>query len=832
MPTSKRARPRRLATGFVPAIATSMLLGTQLHTQQPAPSSQTKPALDVTAVTDSGWPRNIVSGATTITVYQPQLDEWDGFHLTGRAAVAVKEKSSETPTYGIVQVAAHANVDKQNRIVTLDKLDVTSASFPKAADKTQQWISIIEAHATTLKPIALDRLEAMIASSSAQQQSQSTPVRNDPPKMIFSTVPAMLLPIDGEPVFRDVEGTSLSRVLNTRPLILRDKAGKVYLKIFDGWMSAPALTGAWTVAATVPADCDKALKAAIDAKTADLLVGGDPNEPSTAPSLEKGPVPHIYVETKPAELIVTDGAPKFAPIEGTALLYAENTTGNLFMNTGDQRAYALVSGRWFAGPSSLAGPWAFVAGESLPEDFKKIPDASAKENVKASVAGTSQAEEAVVANSIPQTAKVKRSDAKFAPTFDGQPKYTTVEGTSLQYVENSSLPIIVVPGGAVQYFGLQNGVWFVAPVITGPWVVATVIPSVIYSIPATSPLYYVTYVRVYDSDPTYVIVGYTPGYYGSYVSSGVVVYGTGYVYRPWIGTYWWGPPVTYGFGATVVYTPWMGWHVAYGFGWAWGVATAMALGWGWGPYPWWGPSAFVWRTTYPWVYRPGAGVAWGPRGAVAWGPGYWAGTTGNVYSRWGSRTAVTRTSGGFDAWTGNRWAGQVGASYNSRTGTLAAGQRGAVANVYTGNYAAGKSGAAVNTRTGVTVSGGEVTAGNARTGQKVTAGKATVQGPGGRDATISGVKTNEGFAIKGDNNTYAGHDGNVYRHTDAGGWQKHTDDGWQPVNRQGGAGITADQQRRLDADRQARVSGETRAGGYQRGSYRTARPRSGGARRR
>jgi len=39
---------------------------------------------------------------------------------------------------------------------------------------------MIKAHAATLEPIALDRLEAMIASSSAQRQGESTLVSNDP----------------------------------------------------------------------------------------------------------------------------------------------------------------------------------------------------------------------------------------------------------------------------------------------------------------------------------------------------------------------------------------------------------------------------------------------------------------------------------------------------------------------------------------------------------------------------------------------------------------------------------------------------------------------------
>ena len=56
--------------------------------------------------------------------------------------------------------------------------------------------------------------------------------------------------------------------------------------------------------------------------------------------------------------------------------------------------------------------------------------------------------------------------------------------------------------------------WFTASSVQGPWVVATSIPAAIYSIPPSSPLYYVTYVKIYDVTPQYVVVGYTPGVYG------------------------------------------------------------------------------------------------------------------------------------------------------------------------------------------------------------------------------------------------------------------------------------------------------------------------------
>jgi hypothetical protein len=107
------------------------------------------------------------------------------------------------------------------------------------------------------------------------------------------------------------------------------------------------------------------------------------------------------------------------PIEGTSLMFASNTTANVFIESKEQRAFVLTSGRWFSGPPSMAGPWTFVAGESLPADFRRIPDTSPKENVKASIPGTPQAAEATVANEIPQTAKVKRSAAKFTPAMDG-----------------------------------------------------------------------------------------------------------------------------------------------------------------------------------------------------------------------------------------------------------------------------------------------------------------------------------------------------------------------------------------------------------------------------
>ena len=69
----------------------------------------------------------------------------------------------------------------------------------------------------------------------------------------------------------------------------------------------------------------------------------------------------------------------------------------------------------------------------------------------------------------------------------------------MSYVFNSPDPIIMV--SQQQRYAVQNGIWFVATSVQGPWAVAASVPAVIYTIPPISSLYYVTYDRVYDSSP-------------------------------------------------------------------------------------------------------------------------------------------------------------------------------------------------------------------------------------------------------------------------------------------------------------------------------------------
>lgn len=100
------------------------------------------------------------------------------------------------------------------------------------------------------------------------------------------------------------------------------------------------------------------------------------------------------------------------------------------------------------------------------------------------------------------------------PVFDGEPKLEPIAGTTLKYVVNSTTPIILVGTMNQRYYAVDNAVWFKGSSPRGPWSVAASVPAAIYMIPPSSPLHYVTYVKIYDVEGDTVYVGYTPGYQG------------------------------------------------------------------------------------------------------------------------------------------------------------------------------------------------------------------------------------------------------------------------------------------------------------------------------
>jgi hypothetical protein len=624
---------------------------------------------------DLAWPRKIVSGQITILFYQPQVEKWEGNQIQAYSAVAVQTAGSQQQTYGVVYFTARTEVDKVNRLVTLNEFNVTKGNFPTASDKTSQYVGILQqAGKNKVEMVALDHLLSDLAVQQ-QEQKGGYQLDNEPPRVIFSTKPAVLVLIDGEPVLRPSGQNDLDRVINTRALILFErKKNKYYLALLGGWVEGASPEGPWTFAKDVPGDVEKAKDKIAGSGQVDLLTGdeagqagqtgqsaqNDSSGPSPQPEpaaykseslkdrLSDGTFPTIYVSTVPAELLLADGEPQLKPIPGTGLLYVSNSQDQIFVNTANQNYYILISGRWFTG-KSMDGPWAYVDGKDLPQDFAKIPEGDPKASVLASTPGTPAAEEARISNQIPQTATIDRSQTRLTVIYDGEPQFKPIEGTSLQYAINTQTPVIEVSSN--NFLAVQNGVWFASNSAQGPWSAATSVPPVVYSIPPKSPLHYVTYVSIYGYTPEYVYCGYTPGYYGTVLSDdGLVVYGTGWYYPPYIGSFWYGWPWTYGLGAGFFWSPWGGWSFGLGLGYYF-------------PFwrPWWGPLGFGWGWSR---WTPG----WGWRG--------WGGVAGlNVYGRWG-RGAMIGTRAAWARGEGVHRDGD-GWMHNPRTGAVGGGARGA-----------------------------------------------------------------------------------------------------------------------------------------------------------
>jgi hypothetical protein len=749
---------------------------------------------------DSWYPRTVTSDKGTVVIHAPQIDSWDGFEtLSAWIAFSINLAGSDNTYHGSISFDAETDSDLQAREVLLHDFTINALTISGLGEDSEEVRLVREAFTSRSRTVPLDLVLEYLPTG--LQIASSGGLSVEPPLIFASTEPALLLSVDGEPVFVPVDDGELRFVINTNWDVLRvGDEGPLYFCSNGSWLTAGGVDGAWEWAQTLPAQ----FEAIPDTPNWENVRECLPDDLVNLAVPEQDP-PEVFYASEAAELILLDGPPEWQPIGDNGLSYASNTGHELFR--ADNRLYFLASGRWFQAPE-LWGPWTMTT--ELPASFQGIPpesgdDSHPKSYVRKSIPGTREAWEAALVATIPRKATIaKGSEAELdlGVNYAGEPVFAPIETTDIELAVNTTYQVLLFED---VYYLCYNATWLVSDSAHGPWKFAEAIPDEFAAIPPSSPAYNTTFVKIDGSDGESVDYSYTSGYEGAYVSDSTVVHGTGYpsmaftftmmygYYDGWYGYPYYPWPPTYGYGSW--YDPGTG---------RYGEAIV-----GYGPYGAAGSAA---------VYNPETGVY--GRGRAVWDNDEFAGR-GYAYNP-NTNTSIARNRyvdfEDNEGWSqnvarrGDEWRysesewedgrmvtdfessygteGQVVREKQGDTlvseGTISGENRSATFDsviddgTVTGNVQGSEGGSGTYDRT---LDDGEITGGSTftRDGQTVeTDVTRTAEGvkrdietsSGGQGTSVRQGDSNAFVYESGSGDKYAGRDGNVYQ---------KTDDGWSAV---------------------------------------------------
>jgi hypothetical protein len=196
------------------------------------------------------------------------------------------------------------------------------------------------------------------------------------------------------------------------------------------------------------------------------------NEPVHSVAANPAP-PTILVSNVPAIVLLVDGKPVLAPIQGSTLQYVVNTNWDLFYDGSD---YYLLSGKTWLESKDLHGPWTVTM--KLPAELSKLPAKQNWDEVLKAIPPTS-------ASAAPKVLFTNRPAELLV--FHGSPAYAKIPGTSLNYVTNTDNKVFQHQPDH-QIYVLISGRWFRASSLKGPWTFASKnLPADFARIPSGHP---------------------------------------------------------------------------------------------------------------------------------------------------------------------------------------------------------------------------------------------------------------------------------------------------------------------------------------------------------
>jgi hypothetical protein len=595
-----------------------------------------------------------------------------------------------------------------------------------------------------------------------------------------------------------------------------------------------------------------------------LIASMPKREPPAGVQLNNEP-PKIFVGYRPSILLSVNGEPVLSEVPNTNLKFVVNTQWPLFFDEGNSTYYLPVGQQWLTA-NKLDGQWSPT--KKLPPDMSKVPQDKQWSALQKFIPPP--------ANPKGVTPDVFYSDKQAEVVlFDGQPVYTQIPDTQLEYATNTN-SVVFVYKPTQQFYYLTAGRWFSAPDLQGPWTYATPnLPADFAKIPTSSPASAIlatvpgteeakdavllaqvpttmtvkpaeaaAKVKVaYAGDPKFEPIKGTSMQYATNTADKVIeLEGTYYLCLQGV---WFMAPTATGPWSTCMSVPQeiytipssspvynvtyvtqtsnpdgtvtsnytAGYLGTFILGAATGAILADGSGYWWPPYCNAG-YYYPYPATYCGAYY-GYGYHYGtPYYDYNTGAYGWHGSAYGPYgsAHWGA---------GYNPYTGTyARGGTVSTPYGTRSAAQAY-------NPYTGTYAQTRQGSSPNAQWGSSyVSRGNqsATMGHYSGANGTVAGAATSQG--GKVAASSTKWGNSAVGKTASGNMYAGHDGNVYKNT-GNGWEKYDNGSWNSVNKPqpNWQGAENNQQRAGSESYQQRSS---QASSYNRSGEGTADRSSGG----
>src|SRR6185369_1121584 len=175
------------------------------------------------------------------------------------AAAAYTGKGEKSPVLGTLRIEADTKVAVEERLVNFSDFAITASNFPTLS-REQLTAVVAEINATVPREervLGLDRVLAAVDTSQIKPRNADG-VKADPPLVFYSTTPAVLVNLDGDPIWSPIKDNDLRFAVNTNwDLFEHGPTKTYYLRKDQSWLQATSVKGPWAPAASLPGSFSK-----------------------------------------------------------------------------------------------------------------------------------------------------------------------------------------------------------------------------------------------------------------------------------------------------------------------------------------------------------------------------------------------------------------------------------------------------------------------------------------------------------------------------------------------------------------------------------------------